>query len=155
MVHEPAAMDRPPIVKSLFQSVQDEARMRRPADPLTHNIAGINVDDEGHINEARPCRDIGEARHPEHIRCRRMELPVHLIERARRGFVADRRAHRLAPDDTLQAQVAHQLLDRASRDGEALAVHLSPGLVHPVDAEVLGKDAQRLVLQVPIAPGTV
>ena len=67
-----------------------------------------------------------------------MELPVHLIERARRGFVADRRAHRFAPDYPLQAQVAHQPLNGASRDGEALAVHLSPDLAHPVNAEVLG-----------------
>lgn len=84
-----------------------------------------------------------------------MELPLHLIERARRGFVADRRAHRLAPDYALQAQVAHQPLNGASRDGEALAVHLSPDLAHTVNAEVLGKDAQHLGLQVPIAPGTI
>jgi hypothetical protein len=32
-VDEPAAMHRPPIVESLFQSVQYEARMGRPAYP--------------------------------------------------------------------------------------------------------------------------
>ena len=84
-----------------------------------------------------------------------MELPVHLVKRARRGFVADRRAHRLAPDYTLQAQVTHQPLDGASRDGEALAVHLPPDFAHPVNAKVLGKDAQHLRLQIPIAPGTI
>ncbi len=84
-----------------------------------------------------------------------MELPVHLIERARRGFIADRRAHRLAPDYTLQAQVAHQPLNSASRDGEALAIHLSPDLAHPVNAEVLRKNADHLGLEVPIAPGTI
>ena len=59
------------------------------------------------------------------------------------------------PRMTLQAQVAHQSLDRASRDGEALAVHLSPDFAHPVDAEVLGKDAQHLGLQILITPGMV
>ena len=84
-----------------------------------------------------------------------MELPVHLIERTRHGFVADRRAHRLAPDYTLQAQVAHQPLDGASRDGEALAVHLSPDLAHPVNAEVVSKNTDHLGLQITIAPGTI
>ena len=126
-----------------------------PADPPTYDIAGINVDHEGHINEACPCRDIGKVRHPKHVGGRRMELPVHLVERARCGFVADRRAHRLAADDTLQAQVAHKPLYRAPRDGEALAVHLPPDFTHPINTEVLGKDAQHLGFQIPIAPSTI
>ena len=33
--------------------------MRSPADPPAHDIAGIDVDDEGDIDEPRPGRDIG------------------------------------------------------------------------------------------------
>jgi hypothetical protein len=64
MVHEPAAMDRPPIVESLFQSVQDEARMGRPAYPPSDDPSRIGVDDKGDIDEARPGRDVGEVGDP-------------------------------------------------------------------------------------------
>ena len=65
VVDQPATVGRTTIMDGLLERIQDEARMRRPADPPTHDIAGINVDDEGHINEACPCRDIGKVRHPE------------------------------------------------------------------------------------------
>jgi hypothetical protein len=60
MVHEPAAMDGPPIMERLFQCVQHEARMRRPAHPPANDPAGIGVDDESHVNETGPGRDVGE-----------------------------------------------------------------------------------------------
>jgi hypothetical protein len=40
-----------------------------------------------------------------------MELPVNMIERTGRRFVADRRAHRFAADHALQAKLCHQPLD--------------------------------------------
>jgi hypothetical protein len=84
-----------------------------------------------------------------------MELPVDVIERARRSLVADRGPHRLATDYPLQTQIAHQPLDGASGHGEALAVHLPPDLAHAVNAEILGKDAHDLRLQILITPGTI
>ena len=33
MMHEAAAMNGPPFVQGLFESIEDEARMRRPAHP--------------------------------------------------------------------------------------------------------------------------
>ncbi len=83
-----------------------------------------------------------------------MELPVDVIERAWRSLVADRGAHVLATDHALQAQFPHQPFDGASGDRKALAVHLPPDLAYPIDAEVLGKDAHHLRLQILIAPGT-
>ena len=59
VVHEPASLHRPPIMESLFQSVQDEAGMRRPAHPPADDPAGIGVDDKGDIDEAGPGRDVG------------------------------------------------------------------------------------------------
>ena len=41
-------------MESLFQSVQDEAGMRRPAHPPADDPAGIGVDDKGDIDEADP-----------------------------------------------------------------------------------------------------
>lgn len=84
-----------------------------------------------------------------------MELPVHVIERARRSLVADRGSHRLATDYPLQTQIAHQPLDGASGHSEALAVHLPPDLTHAVNAEILGEDAHDLGLQALIAPDPI
>jgi hypothetical protein len=33
MVHQATAMNRPPFVQGLFESIEDEARVRRPAYP--------------------------------------------------------------------------------------------------------------------------
>lgn len=54
MVHEPVALHGPPVMESLFQSVQNEGCMRRPAHPPADDPAGIGVDDEGDIDEAGP-----------------------------------------------------------------------------------------------------
>jgi hypothetical protein len=76
-----------------------------------------------------------------------MELAVHMIQRAWRRLVADRRLHRLAPDRTPQAHVPHQSFNGATGDRDALPVHLPPDLAGTVDLEVLGKDADDLRLQ--------
>lgn len=140
---------------SLLKGIQHEAGMRGSADAPANDIAGVDIDHEGDIDEARPGRDIGEVGHPEHVRRWSMELPVDVIERARRGLVADRGAHGLATDYPLQAQRAHQPLNGASGHGEAFTVHLPPELPHPVNTEVLGKDAHDLGLQILMTPGTI
>ena len=68
MVHEPAAMDRPPIVEGLFRSVQYEARMGRPAYPPADDPSRKGVDDKGDVDEARPGRDVVEIGDPQHVR---------------------------------------------------------------------------------------
>ena len=52
-----------------------------PAD----DAAGEGVNDEGHVGEALPGCDIGKVRHPQTVRPWRLELPLHAIERTRRG----------------------------------------------------------------------
>ena len=51
-VHEPAAMDGPPVMQRLLQCVEHEAGMGRPADPPAHDTAGIGIDHKGDVNEA-------------------------------------------------------------------------------------------------------
>jgi hypothetical protein len=51
-----AAMRGPTLVQCLLQRIQHEAGMRGPAHSPAHDAAGIRVDDEGHIDEARPGR---------------------------------------------------------------------------------------------------
>src|SRR5215204_1559739 len=111
-----------------------------PADPPAHDIAGVDVDHEGHVDKAGPGRDVSEVSDPQPVRRRRVELTVHLVEWAQRRLVADRRAYRLAADHALKTEFAHQPLDSASGDLKPFAPHLPPHLAHPVNAKVLGMD---------------
>jgi hypothetical protein len=80
VVGQAAAMGRTRIMDRLIEGIQNEPGMRRPAHPPAHDIAGIDVDHEGHVDEPRPRRDVREVRDPQHVRRRRMERPVHLVE---------------------------------------------------------------------------
>ena len=93
VMNEAAPMGRPSIVKRLFQGIKDEACMGRPAGPPAYYPPSIGIDDEGDIDEPRLDRDVGEVRHPQHVRRWREKLAVDVIKRARRRLVADRGAH--------------------------------------------------------------
>lgn len=73
---------RPAVVKRLLQGVENEAGVGRAADPPADNAASEDVDDERHIDEARPGGDVREVRDPQHVRARRPELAVHAVQRA-------------------------------------------------------------------------
>src|SRR6478752_6309077 len=88
MMDEPATLNRASIVQCLFQGIENEGCMRRPAHPPADDPAGIGVYDESHVDEAGPGRDVGEIGDPEHVRRRSMELTTDLIERAWRCLVA-------------------------------------------------------------------
>jgi hypothetical protein len=98
-------MDQPrsglPLMNGLFQGIEHEPGMGRAADPPADDAAGEGVDDEGHVDEALPGRDIGEVADPEHVRRGHAELTVHLVQRAWLGLVRDRRPVFLAADDAL------------------------------------------------------
>gem|GEM_PF-2177686 len=90
VMDETTPMDRTSFVDSLFQCVQHEAGMRSPADSPAHNVAGIDIDHEGDINESHPRRDVGEVLHPEHV--------YPLVQRVRRApdLLGDRNHRRPA-----------------------------------------------------------
>ena len=60
------------------------APLPSPGRPPTNDIAGEHIDDEGNLDEPRPCRHIGKIRDPYPVRSRGLELPVDPIERTRR-----------------------------------------------------------------------
>ncbi len=107
MVDQTAAMDGTPVMKRLFQGIENEASMGGPARPPADDATGIGVDDEGDIDEACPGCDIGEVGDPQPVRGRGMELAIDLIERTGGGLVADRGADRLAADRPFKAHLAH------------------------------------------------
>src|SRR3954469_18946526 len=154
MVHEPAALDRPALVQGLLERVEHEAGVSAPRNSPADDAPGVSIDHEGHVDEARPGRDVGEVGDPEHVRARRLELPVDAIEWARRGLVADRGPHRLAPHGPLQAHGPHQARHRAAGDPDSLPAELAPDLPDPVDAEVLREDAPDLDGQGRVASGS-
>src|SRR3954452_25284570 len=137
MVHETAALDRPALVQGLLERVEHEAGVRAPRNSPADDATGVSIDHEGPVNEARPGRDVGEVGDPEHVRARGLKLPIDAIERARRGLIADRGPHRLAPHGPLQAHGSHQPRHRAAGDPDSLPAELAPDLPDAVDAEVL------------------
>ncbi len=134
-------MQRAPLVQGLFRRIQDEASARGPRHTPADDPPRIGVDDEGDAGEPWPGRDIGEVGDPQHVRVRRLELPVDVVQRARCRRVADRGPDRLAVDKTLQAHAAHQARDGAARQVMALAFLLLANLACTVDAKVLREDA--------------
>src|SRR4051794_6320978 len=154
MVHETAALDRPARVQGLLERVEHEAGVRRPAHPPADDAPGVSIDHQGHVDEAGPGRDVGEIGDPEHVRARGLKLPIDAIERARRGLIADRGPHRLAPHGPLQAHGAHQPRHRAARHPDPLSAELSPDLADAVDAEVRLIHAPDLDHQCCIPPGS-
>ena len=80
-----------------------------------------------------------------------MELAVDPVERAWSGLVADRRPHRLAPDNALKAHRSHEPGNGASGDIEAFPLQLPPDFPHAIDPVVGVKHAAYLDLQADVA----
>jgi hypothetical protein len=124
------------IMNRLFQGIQHKAGVGSPADPPTNDIAGELVDDESGINESCPGRDIGEARDSQPVGRGRVELAVDLVKRTWSCIFAHHGAHRLAPDHTRQAYLAHQPFDCTASNIEPFTVQLPPYLADTIHTEV-------------------
>jgi hypothetical protein len=61
------------------QKDEDGKQVRGCADALPNNAPGKGIDDEGDIDKALPCGDVGEIADPEHVRRWNAELTVHLV----------------------------------------------------------------------------
>jgi hypothetical protein len=139
-------------MQGLLQRVEHEAGVCGPGYAPADDATGIGVDDEGDIDEARPGADRGEVREPKHVRRRRMEDPVHMIERAWRSLVGHRGAQGLAADNTVQTRAAHQARHGAASELASFSLHLPPDLAHAIDLEVLVENPFDLRQQGGIAP---
>jgi len=117
------------------------------------NPPGVCNNDESDVDEALPGGHVGEIRNPEPVRRGSLELAVHPVEWAGRGFVRERRFDRLATDDPLKTHGLHKSSHGASGGIEALPLQLPPDLAHAIDPEVLLKDTADLHLQSDIAAG--
>jgi len=77
-----------------------------------------------------------EVRHPQGVRVRRTDLPVHLVRRARRGLVGNRGPALFAADNAAEPHPPHQAFHRAAGYRGALPGQLPPNLAGPIDPEV-------------------
>src|SRR5687767_5798253 len=66
-------------VDGLLQRVEHEVGAQRTGHPPAHDAPREDVDDERHIDESAPRRDVREVRDPELIRARGHELSIHEI----------------------------------------------------------------------------
>src|SRR5690606_1480537 len=144
MVGQAAVAFRTPGIQRLFQCIEHEVGAHGIADAPTDNSAREDIDDKGDVQPSLPGRDVGEVRHPQLVRSIRTELPIDLVERTGRTAITDRRTNDLAAPDALQALLAHQALNGASRYRDAFPTKLFPHLVRPVDLQVRSPNPQNL-----------
>ena len=132
-------------VQRLLERTERQVAAQRRRDSPADDRSREDVDDERHIDEARPGRDVGDVGDPELVRAARVELAVHEIHRPLGGSVGHGRPGDCrAPHDAAKAERAHQALDRAARHGVPLSPELLPDLLCAVDGEILVVDAPHL-----------
>ena len=64
---EAAPTGGPSVMERLFESVQDEVGVRCPAGSPADDPPGVDVDDEGDVDEPGPGRDIGKISQPQTV----------------------------------------------------------------------------------------
>jgi hypothetical protein len=87
-------------------------------DSPAHDYSSKDVDDEGHVHETLPSRDICEIADPQLIWSLGLELAVDAIERRWCLRIDNRRAHDLASHDVKQAslRIKRATVQRATSD---------------------------------------
>src|SRR5262247_2704851 len=136
----------------LLKRIQDQVRMHRAGDTPSDDAARKHIDDESHVDEPRPGRDVCEIGDPELIRPNGGELALDQIRRIIRPVTADRGSALAPTHSPLQPERSHQSFDATAGDGDALPAELSPDLACAVDLEVLIPDALDLLRDLDIAP---
>jgi hypothetical protein len=120
-----------------LQCVQGQVGAQVAGQPPADQQAGVAVDDEGGVAEARPGADVGQVGDPQLVGAGGGELPVDQVGRPLGLRIADGGALGLAADRALEAELAHQPLDGAAGHLDALALQLPPDLAGAVHLEVL------------------
>nr|UCK92300.1 hypothetical protein [Raoultella planticola] len=147
VVDQAIRADRLPRVQRLLERVEHEVRLHRAGGLPAHDATGEHVDDESDVDPSLPSRDVREVADPQRVRPIGLELPLHVIERARRLRIAHRRAHGLASNNAPQPKPLHQPLHGTARNVDSLAPQLPPDLAYPVDLVVVVPHALHLGYQ--------
>src|SRR5215467_7476029 len=129
----------------LLERIQDQVRMHRAGDTPADDAARKHIDDESHVDEPRPGRDVCEIGDPELIRPNGGELALDQICWIFRLVAADSGSAFAPTHSPLQPERSHQSFDATAGDCDALPAELSPDLARAVDLEVLIPDALDLL----------
>jgi hypothetical protein len=98
----------------LLQRIKHEVGPHRTADAPADDSPGKDVDDEGHVNEALPGRDVREIADLQLVWPLGLELAVDPIDWTRRRSIGYRCAIEPAAYHVAQSSLAHQALDRTA-----------------------------------------
>src|SRR5262245_27332747 len=126
--------------------------MHRAGDAPADDAARKHIDDESHIYEPHPGRDVCEIGDPELIRPNGNELALDQICRILRLVAADSGSAFATAHNPLQPERSHQSFDGAAGNGDAIPSELPPNLAGAVDLEVIIPDALDLLRDLDIAP---
>src|SRR5262245_46061709 len=149
MNHAPGSRASP---ERLLERIQDQVGAHRAGDAPADDAARKHIDDESHVDEPRPGRDVGEIGDPELIRPNGGELALDQICRIFRLVAADGGSALAPTHGPSRPDRSHQSFDATAGDGDALPAELSPDLACAVDLEVLIPDALDLLRDLDIAP---
>ena len=81
-MHQRAFTLAPTRVQRLLQRIEHEVGLHGAADSPADDAPRVDINDEGHVYEALPGRDVGEVRHPQLVGSISLELAVHTVQRA-------------------------------------------------------------------------
>src|SRR6266702_2382758 len=128
----------------LLQRVQDQFGMHRARHAPPDDASCEYIDHKRDVNEACPRRDVSKVRDPQLVGAARLELPVDPIERSFSAVISDRGAAFATAYRALQAQRAHQPLDRTAGNLEVFTAELPPDLARAVYPKILFVHAANL-----------
>jgi len=140
-----------PRPQCLLERVKNQVDAHGARYPPADDAPGVNIDDESHIDKACPGRHVGKVGHPELVGPGCRELPVHLVQWARRDVIRNHCPVPFTWHYTAQALYTHQPLHRAAGHGDRIPVQLPPDLACPVDPEVICVDPPDLAERPAIA----
>src|SRR5262249_17010987 len=115
--------------------IQDQIRMHRAGDTPADDAARKHIDDESHVYESRPGRDVCEIGDPELIRPNGSEQALDQISRIFRLVASDSGSAFATAHNPLQPERSHQSFDGTAGDGDAIPSQLPPNLAGGVDLE--------------------
>src|SRR5262245_27007864 len=121
----------------LLKRIQDQIRMHRAGDTPADDAARKHIDDESHVYESRPGRDVCEIGDPELIRPNGSEQALDQISRIFRLVASDSGSAFATAHNPLQPERSHQSFDGTAGDGDAIPSELPPNLAGAVDLEVI------------------
>ena len=140
VMDQAAAMQGPPVMRSLLQRIKYEPHMRRTADTPANDPARKRINDEGDINKASPGRDGAfsnqaerlaarkirpsmpdEVRDPKRVRHRSLEFLIDVIPWTGGCLVRKGRAQGPPANCTLNPIRAHQARNGTARDTETFS----------------------------------